>query len=153
MKLLTLVLTLVVAMSGFSQDKVDSKIFPEPKEGYKQVIIDLQSKKNEDVLKLEIIVGKNAKVDKCNQFFLAGDLKSQDLKGYGYTYYNFISDGTIAGTKKGCMDNELIEKFITGQPKIIDYNSKIPVVIYVPNDMEVQYRFWKTKSKWTSVKE
>lgn len=153
MKFLTLIITFVFAMVAFSQDKVDTKIFPAPQDGYKQVVLDLKGKKHEDILKLEIIIGKNAKVDKCNQHFLIGELKSRNLEGYGYTFYQFSSDGAIAGTKMGCMDNELVEKFITGQPKITEYNSKIPVVIYVPNDMEVKFRFWKTKAKWTSVKE
>lgn len=154
MKLLTFVMTIVIAMTGFSQnnDKIDIKIFPTPKEGYKQVIIDLKANKNEDLIKLEIVVGKNAKVDKCNRHFLVGEIKSQNLEGYGYTFYNFTSDGAIASTKMGCMDNELVDKFVTGQPQVIDYNSKVPVVIYVPNDMEVKFRFWKSKAKWTEVK-
>lgn len=154
MKLLTLMLTLVFAFTGYAQknDMINTKIFPTPREGYKQVVIDLKGKKHEDLLKLELIVGKNVKVDKCNKHFLVGDLKSQNLEGYGYTYYTFVSDGAVAGTKMGCMDNELVEKFVTGQPKVIDYNSKVPVVIYVPNDMEVKFRFWKSKAKWTEVK-
>ncbi|HRO76739.1 MAG TPA: ecotin family protein [Crocinitomicaceae bacterium] len=136
----------------FAQNTKDISMFPEPTEGFKKVVIYLPEKKNEDLLQLEIVVGKNAEVDKCNNHFLMGDLKEMDLSGWGYTYYNFKSSGDIAGTKMGCPTNETVTKFVMAKSKIIRYNSKIPVVIYVPNGTDVKYKVWKTKAKWTPIK-
>lgn len=137
-------------MNGFSQ--MDISKFPVAEKGFKKVVIELPTKKNEDNLKFEFKVGKNAEVDKCNKFFLVGTLKEATLQGYGYNYYRFSSNGEVAGTKMGCMDNETVSKFVTSEAKIIRYNSKLPVVIYVPEGMEVQYRIWKSKNKWVTTK-
>jgi ecotin len=39
-----------------------------------------------------------------------------------------------------------VSKFITvaGEPYIIRYNSRMPIVIYVPEGVEVRYRIWTT---------
>ena len=38
------------------------------------------------------------------------------------------------------------DRFITlgGEPYIIRYNSRMPIVIYVPESVEVRYRIWTT---------
>jgi ecotin len=39
-----------------------------------------------------------------------------------------------------------VARFITlgGEPYIIRYNSRLPIVVYVPEDVEVRYRIWTT---------
>ena len=39
-----------------------------------------------------------------------------------------------------------VTRFITlrGDPYIIRYNSRLPIVVYVPEDAEVRYRIWST---------
>lgn len=139
-------------MSAIAQKSNDISMFPEAPEGYKRVVINLPEKKNENLLKLEFTVGKEVEVDKCNTFFLMGNIKEAELSSWGYTYYDFKSDGNVAGTKMGCNDDGKILKFVTGQSKVIDYNSKLPIVIYIPNDMQVKYRVWKAKNKWLDIK-
>ncbi len=39
-----------------------------------------------------------------------------------------------------CPDQKLTLKFVSLQPEIANYNSKLPLVLYVPKDMEVRYR-------------
>ena len=149
--MLFLVMTLM-GLSAFAQNSKDISMFPEAPEGFKKVVIHLTEKKKENLLKVEFTVGKNVTVDKCNTFFLMGEIKEKDLTNWGYSYYNFTSDGNVAGTKMGCNDDTKVEKFITGQSKTIDYNSKSPIVIYIPNEMQVKYRVWKAKNKWLDVK-
>lgn len=38
------------------------------------------------------------------------------------------------------------------QPELLRYNSKLPIVIYAPKDMEVKYRIWKADSKFQNSK-
>ena len=47
------------------------------------------------------------------------------------------------------------ERFVPlgGQPYLIRYNSKLPVVVYVPKGAEVQYRIWKADADTTTAKE
>jgi len=37
-----------------------------------------------------------------------------------------------------------VERFISlaGEPYFVRYNSRLPVVVYVPEDAEVRYRIW-----------
>lgn len=139
--------------SAMAQDNPkEASMFPEAEKGFKKVVINVPAKKNEDLLKVELTVGKNAEVDKCNKHFIAGSLKEKTLEGWGYNYYDFKSTGQIAGTKMGCPTNEKIIKFVTGETIITRYNSKLPLVIYVPEDMTVKYKFWKAKDKWLTNK-
>ncbi|MDP6337606.1 MAG: ecotin family protein, partial [Verrucomicrobiota bacterium] len=35
-----------------------------------------------------------------------------------------------------------VHKFVQGPSKLIRYNSRIPIVVYVPKGAEVRYRIW-----------
>ena len=71
----------------------------------------------------------------------------QTIKGWGYTRYTVKKIGPMAGTLMGVDPNvPKVDRFITlgGEPYIIRYNSRIPVVVYVPEGVEVRYRIWTT---------
>ena len=38
-----------------------------------------------------------------------------------------------------------VERFVAlaGEPQLIRYNSRLPVVVYVPDGVEVRYRIWR----------
>jgi ecotin len=40
-----------------------------------------------------------------------------------------------------------VERFITlaGEPKLLRYNSRLPLVVYVPAGVEVRYRLWRAE--------
>ena len=40
---------------------------------------------------------------------------------------------------------------IGGEPFLIRYNSKLPIVVYAPEGVEVQYRVWKADPKPTAI--
>jgi len=53
----------------------------------------------------------------------------------------------MAGTAMAVNPNApKADRFITlgGEPYIIRYNSRMPIVIYVPESVEVRYRIWTT---------
>lgn len=148
MKFSKLVITGLVMMVGvntFAQkkaekfEKLEIEMFPKAKEGYKQVYIQLPVAKNEQDLKVEFFVGTEKMLD-CNNYFLMGSVKSQDLQGWGYNYYEVESNGETAGTLMACLDKKTTKKFVYIKPEITRYNSKLPLVFYVPKDLEVRYR-------------
>ncbi len=71
--------------------KIDTNIFPKPQKGMVQYVIEVpHSSIDEDSQKkVEIFVGKYEQTDTCNRQFLNGELEKKDLKGWGYTYYQF----------------------------------------------------------------
>lgn len=152
--LLTVFIISSAAFSAlFAQNNkpADVKMFPDAKEGYKMVYIKLPSKKNEENLKVEVFVGKNMEVDKCNRHLLNGILNKENLEGWGYSYLTVTSNGEVSSTLMACPDAKKENKFITMIPRTLDYNSKLPLVIYVPEGLEVKYRIWKADKKLKST--
>ena len=102
--------------------------------------------KDEINRKVEIIPGIIRNVD-CNDHILNGNFESAQVEGFGYDYWIFQSNGTFGSTKMACQDNKLSEKFISGDKKILTYNSRLPIVVYTPAGYEMKYKIWETNGK------
>ena len=48
-----------------------------------------------------------------------------------------------------------VSRFVTlaGEPYLIRYNSRLPVVVYVPEGVEVRYRIWRAEPEMKPMKE
>ncbi len=117
--------------------------FPEAQAGQARHVIWLAETNNEELLKVEIVPGKLMQTD-CNTRGLMGNFTAQDLAGWGYTYYELDDvDGPVA-TMMACPDDTLTEAFVPvqGDNFTVRYNSKLPIVVYAPEDVEVRYRVW-----------
>lgn len=142
MKKFLLMMILSSTMFGF-----DFKIYPKAKDNEVMQTISLQPKDDENSYKVEISFGKKMKLD-CNNYFFAGknELKKENLEGWGYDYYKFsVENEALAGTKMMCPPNyKNEEKFISfNKDLMLEYNSKLPIVIYTPKDVVVKYRILK----------
>lgn len=134
---------LASAQSVIQKQSLD--IFPSPQEGYTQFVIDVPHSDKDNQKKIELFVGKWAETDKCNTHVLSGVLQEKDLQGWGYTFFEFETKGDIMSTMMGCPDSEKINKFVHSQGKVVRYNGKLPLVVYVPEGYEVQYKIWKAE--------
>jgi ecotin len=122
----------------------EMKPYPLAQDGYKRMVIHLQPLSDEDANKLEIIVGKTIKVD-CNRHWFGGQITEEIAKGWGYPYYSLKSVMGPMSTRMACpSDKKEQETFVQvrSDQDLLRYNSKLPVVVYVPADFEVQYRIW-----------
>ena len=117
------------------------KSFPEKMENYDRYVIYLPKHDNEDALRLEVIAGITKEVD-CNTHWLMGEFDDKDVEGMGYEYFVFESDGNIASTRMACPDEALTEKFVAAEGEFGRYNSQLPVVVFVPNGVELKYKVW-----------
>lgn len=115
--------------------------FPKASEGMVRHVIFVDKKADESLYKLEIIPGKVMSVDN-NIHRLMGEIAEKDLEGWGYTYYEFSSNGQAASTLMATMGPK-VDKFISAQPLLVRYNSKLPVVVYAPEGYDIRYRIWK----------
>ena len=132
----------------------DLKAFPQPDEGMVRFVLRLPELEDEALLKVELLVGKVVKLDERNRYFFAGKLDTQTIEGWGYKRYVLEELGPMAGTLIA-VDPAApkVERFITlgGEPYLIPYNSRLPVVVYVPQDVEVRYRIWRTEPETTKM--
>lgn len=125
------------------------KAFPAAKEGMVRHVIMLKKQKDESLYQVEIIPGKVMNVD-CNNHSLISTLDQKDLEGWGYNYYEFNTKGLTRSTMMLC-NQPNTDRFITGETKIIRYNSKLPIVVYAPEGYEIKYRIWKADKKMKSA--
>ncbi|MEN8809313.1 MAG: ecotin family protein [Desulfobacterales bacterium] len=126
------------------------KAFPPPENGMVRYVLQLQKQADETEFKVELIVGKIVKVDEKNQYFFGGNIQEETIKGWGFPRYILRELGPMAGTLMAVDPNApKVNRFITlgGEPHLIRYNSRLPIVVYVPEGVKVRYRIWSAGSE------
>jgi len=148
-------LTLIVSSGAISQEKINSKdamkkqdisMFPEATEGFDRYVIELAPQENEADFKVAIYAGKLAEVD-CNTHTLSGNFEEEQVKGWGYRFYNFTSNGMIRSTSMACRDKTKTTTLVNSISELVRYNSKLPIIVYVPEGMEVHYKIWEQSNE------
>ena len=122
------------------------KAYPVAQKGMVRWVLKLPKQQDETAFKVELIVGKTLLLDNGNRYFFGGKITKKVIKGWGFYRYIVTKLGPMAGTMMGIDPNATkVERFITlgGAPYLIRYNSRLPVVVYVPIDVEVHYRIWQ----------
>lgn len=124
------------------------KAFPPPDQGQIRYVILLAEQDNELNYQVELIVGQTVKIDESNQYFFGGQIKKENIVGWGFTRYVVNELGPMAGTLMAVDPNApKVDRFIRlgGEPSLIRYNSRLPVVVYVPEGVDVRYRIWRAE--------
>jgi len=138
-----------VSASAFAANTPLEKVapYPQAEKGMKRQVITLPEQKDESGYKVELLIGQTLEVD-CNQHRLGGELESKTLQGWGYDYYVFDKVTSPASTMMACPDGKKTQKFVTawlGDDALVRYNSKLPIVVYTPENIDVKYRIWKAE--------
>lgn len=128
--------------------------YPKAEDGFTRQVIHLKAEPAEENLKVEIIAGKTLDVD-CNSQRLGGTLEEKNLEGWGYPFYRLGKVSGPMSTLMACPGGETRKDFVPviGDGFLLRYNSKLPIVVYAPKDVEVRYRIWsasKTTGKATA---
>jgi ecotin len=146
---LTLLVTIGLAVSSVSAlgaQHLELKAFPPAKEGMERFVIVLPHKERgeEDVFQVEIIVGKEMLTDGVNLVRLGNTIEPRPLAGWGYTYYEVIGSSETMSTMMAPPPGApMVSRFVTAPPLHVRYNSRLPIVVYVPKGYEVRYRIWQ----------
>ncbi|WP_152287664.1 serine protease inhibitor ecotin [Flavicella marina] len=119
----------------------DLSMYPKANDSVQRYVIELPIRADEGLYNLEIWAGQTKEVD-CNKHSLVGKFNKKTVKGWGYSYYEFETNGMIMSTQMACPDAKVSEKFIRSKTEHVRYNSKLPVVIYSPKNIEIEYAIW-----------
>jgi ecotin len=145
MKTILFIASLVfVANVAIAADNM--KAFPPAEPGMVRYVIELPALEDESTVKVELIIGKTVSVDAHNRHFFGGNLEKETIKGWGFDRYILRKLGPMAGTLMAVDPNApKVERFVTlgGEPRLIRYNSRLPLVVYVPLGVDVRYRIWR----------
>lgn len=138
-----------VSTSALAAEQPLEKVAPYPKaeKGMKRQVIQLPQQQDESAFKVELMIGQTLEVD-CNRHRLGGQLESKTLEGWGYDYYVVEKISGPVSTMMACPDQKKTKKFVTaslGDDGMLRYNSKLPIVIYAPENVEVKYRIWEAQ--------
>jgi ecotin len=136
----------VVCASAQTEAERNLKAFPPADEGMTRHVLMVPPEGQEDSLRVELQIGRTVKTDAANRYFFGGNLKSVDVEGWGFTRYVLSELGPMAGTLMAVdPDAPKVDRFITlgGEPQLLRYNSRLPLVVYVPKGVEVRHRIWR----------
>ena len=134
----------LVSTTSLAADNM--KAFPPAEEGMVRYVINLSEQEDESGWRVELLVGKTVQLDAANRYFFAGTLETETIEGWGFDRHIVRKLGPMAGTLMAVDPNApKVERFITlgGEPRLLRYNSRLPLVVYVPDGVEVRYRFWR----------
>ena len=135
---------LVVSFTAHAADNL--KAFPPPDEGMVRYVINLPKQRDEAAFKGELQVGKLVHTDAVNCYFFGGALETKTIDGGGFDRHVLRELGPLGGTLMAPDPKApQIDRFVTlrGDPQLLRYNSRMPLVVYVPKDVQVRYRIWR----------
>jgi ecotin len=144
MQLLSLGLV-VLSVSAAGAEPPALPAFPTAKAGMERFVIVLPRKTRdaEQALKVELTVGKDMLTDGVNLVRLANTIEARQLAGWGYTYYEVTGAGETVSTRMAPPAGApMVKTFVTAAPLYVPYNSRLPIVVYVPTGYVVRYRIW-----------
>lgn len=124
--------------------------FPPPAEGQIRYVLQLPVQEDETNFKVELIVGKTVEIDEVNQYFFGGEITRETIAGWGFPRFLVSELGPMAGTLMAVdPDAPKTNRFIRigGEPYLIRYNSRLPIVVYVPTGVDVRYRIWRADAE------
>ncbi len=138
--------------AGSTSKLADVAPYPAAQEGQTRHVIWLAEKSHEDLLKVELVPGQVMLTD-CNTRSLMATLTAKDLPGWGYTYYEVADVKGPITTMMVCPEGSEKEAFVAahGDRFTVGYNSKLPIVVYAPENIEVRYRIWTGSKKLQSA--
>lgn len=124
--------------------------FPQAGPGQVRRIIRLPAERDENALRVGLVVGRTMWVD-CNRQMFSARIEERTAEGWGYTYYVVTSAGPPASTMMACPTNARSQQFVrSADGPLLRYNSRLPLVVFAPNDVEIRYRIWRAGPEVTA---
>jgi ecotin len=100
-------------------------------------------------LKIELIIGRYLKVDACRLNWYTGTLQENQVDGFGYYEIRNIKGPYVDPDAIACLEQmKFVQVYFHPENSgFLIYNSRLPIVVYVPDGFKVHYRIWKGYKK------
>ena len=151
----TLLIIALLAFSSTSATAADNmKAIPPADPGMARYVINLPPLQDESAVEVELVIGKTVRVDERNRYFFGGKLEKETMRGFGYGRYLLRKLGPMVSTRMAVDPNvPKVDRFVAlaGEPRLVRYNSRLPLVVYVPAEVEVRYRLWRAEPSATAA--
>jgi ecotin len=134
---------LFVAACAVAMPDQDLEPWPSADAGETRFVIRLPALDDESGRRIELQIGKDLDVD-CNRHSFGGAFERGVVSGWGYPMYRLTDVAGPASTMMACPAEEKRRAFVVVNldDPFINYNSKLPIVVYVPEGFVVRYRTW-----------
>ncbi|MCP4191512.1 MAG: serine protease inhibitor ecotin [Planctomycetaceae bacterium] len=153
-RLSVILLTILLGACVTTMSQADDlKPFPPAGPAVLRNVIRLPVADDESRLRVELVIGKETEID-CNQHWFGGKLDHEVIVGWGYPLYRLSNVSGPASTMMACPpDVEKRTAFVTVrlEDPFVRYNSKLPIVIYVPEGFSVRYRVWSAPDEYSQA--
>lgn len=130
------------------------KAFPAAEAGMVRHVLQLPAQDDEADFKVELIAGRTLELDPGNQYFFSGSIAEETIQGWGFPRYVVSSLGSLAGTLMAIDPSQpKVDRFVAlrGEAHLIRYNSRLPIVVYAPEGVEVRYRIWSASAQAKAI--
>lgn len=109
----------------------------------KVLVLPHKTREEEDDFKVEIIVGRTIETNGVNRYRFGGTLEERDIPGWGFSYYDAVGTFDTPAATRIASDARRERQFIAGPRLLVPYNSRLPLVVMVPEGCEVRWRLWQ----------
>ena len=142
-RLLLFVPFLLVAACAAAMPEQDLEPWPSADAGETRYVIRLPELEDESGRRVELRIGKDLEID-CNRHWFGGKLERDVIAGWGYPMYRLVDVAGPASSMMACPEQEKRVAFVAVNldDAFVRYNSKLPIVVYVPEGFVVRYRIW-----------
>lgn len=122
--------------------RAELKAFPQALEGHRRYVIELPVQPDESRHRVELYGSKTMQVD-CNTRHMDGQFEKLTVQGWGYDYWVLRTRQQVLTTMMACPPgSERPGRVQTASSELLRYNSKLPLVVFVPEGLELGYRIW-----------
>lgn len=156
----TALVALALAGSARAADEIDPGALKNLEAAYprapagrerKVVLLPHVERGADDDLQVEIVVGRVIETDGINAYGFGGAIHERNIDGWGFSYYEVEGDlKQAASTLIGGPPNPA-PRFVAGPRTLVRYNSRLPLVVMVPEGCELRWRLWKADGEWRSA--
>ncbi len=113
--------------------------FPASLSGHQRHVVKLPPLDNEPLHRVELLGGKTLTVD-CNRQSMDGHFEPREVPGRKPTYWVFTSQGQVMSTRMACPPGSDRREFVSAKTLLVPYNSRLPLVVFVPDGFELRWR-------------